>query len=66
MQLPAYAGKHKGGRDIRSEETTLKKRKELPMYCLKLKHVWERFVLAGTNYRKCSRCYVTQIDKECK
>jgi hypothetical protein len=32
------------------------------MYCLKLKHVWERFALAGNHYRKCRRCFITQID----
>jgi hypothetical protein len=32
------------------------------MLCLKLKHLWERFVLAGTKYKKCKRCHVTLID----
>ena len=31
------------------------------MYCLKYKHLWELFSLAGTIYRKCQHCFVTQI-----
>jgi len=29
------------------------------MLCLKLKHLWVVFALAGNYYRKCRRCYIT-------